>query len=160
MKYKKYQNQIADADLKMQFITLMECTTAEFRSRINFSYKKDVEKYVYYLKVWIATESNVSELENIHLRGKGLCLDHIIPITLGYKYNVDPQIIGCVENLQLITPIANLLKASQLTDRAKELLLKFNIELVKYDRTINRRVEIEPEIEGWRLSSYPKGNNT
>lgn len=51
-----------------------------------------------------------------------ICIDHIVPLSIGYAYDIPPEIVSSLENLQVISFSANTSKGAKLTDRAKELL--------------------------------------
>lgn len=74
----------------------------KIRKKIKFI--KDIDKRLYYSKVWYITESQpISTLENFELRSfKGHHLDHIIPISYGYKNKIPPEKMGNIKNLQFI----------------------------------------------------------
>ena len=93
---------IEDETLKNEFIDVFKNSDARIRGKIKFSYKKDMRKYIYYLKVHVIGEKNALQLDNIHLRGDGYILSHIIPISKGYENNIDPSIIGGLDNLRMI----------------------------------------------------------
>lgn len=76
------------------------------------------EKNAYYRKVWEHTNrQNLQELTNYEKRGKighsedPYHLDHIIPISYGYKNDIPPEVIGDIENLQFIPAIENVRKS-------------------------------------------------
>ena len=52
-------------------------------------------------------------------------LDHIIPISYGYKNKIPPWYIGSLENLQVIAHKKNWSKGQKLTNGAKRLLTKW-----------------------------------
>ena len=137
------------------------------RSKIKLSYKKDLEKFLYYFKVWQLTEENATNLKDISNRGKDYHIDHIIPISYGYKYNINPSFIGSLDNLQLISKKENFSKNLKVTEQTKEILLKFNIDINKLKDIKRSKIfvpikEKEKEIESfiddkYRLSSFPIG---
>lgn len=87
-----------------------------FLNRIN-----DIESLTnYYKKVWSITNSNdLTTLKNYELRGRAdidanaYHLDHIYSISEGYLNGVDPEIIGSIENLQMIHWKENIIKGSE-----------------------------------------------
>lgn len=96
---------------------------------INFSQKKNPQKFIYYYSVWKISENNCINISNIKLRGKDFHLDHIIPISIGYKYNINPSIIGHQSNLRIITRYDNLTKGAILTEDSLDKLKEFEIDL-------------------------------
>ena len=72
------------------------------KNHVKFSYKKDLEQFIYYYNTWKYTIINSPNVKDIEKRGKDFHLDHIIPIKIGYKYNISPQIIGSLPNLRII----------------------------------------------------------
>lgn len=87
--------------------------------RDNFIKKiHDIESLAnYYKKVWFITNSNdLTTLENYELRGRAdiddnaYHLDHIYSISVGYLNDVDPEIIGNIENLQMLPWKENITK--------------------------------------------------
>ena len=140
------------------------------RSKIKLSYKKDLEKFLYYFKVWQLTEENATNLKDISNRGKDYHIDHIIPISYGYKYNIDFSIIGSLSNLQLISKKDNFNKCTNITEQTKKALKNLNIEESKL-KTFERSKIFVPVKEKdefinvsniddkHRLSSFPIGGN-
>jgi hypothetical protein len=146
---------VENQELQQRFIEIVESEHWKYRHKVSFSIKKDVEKYLYYVEVWSITEYNALLLPNNDLRGKKYCLDHIIPISYGYKYNIDPRIIGGLDNIQVISMKENLTKGTNLTKKAKRMLDK--IEYSPFER--GKKVKKETPTEEWRLSKYPIGSN-
>lgn len=54
-------------------------------------------------------------------------MDHIVPISYGYKNSIKPELIGSLENLRIIPHIQNFEKLAKLTEDSKELLNKWKI---------------------------------
>lgn len=160
--YQKFD--IKDNNLKQRFIEIVESEKWKYRKKIKFPLRNDIEKYLYYVEVWAETEKNSIKLENNHLRGKEFCLDHIISIEYGYNHEINPLLIGSLNNIRIIKHKENLTKGKQLTEEAKFLLDKFNCNNLKINKE-KIKIEIEPKDnitknlnETWRLSNYPKGN--
>ena len=99
------------------------------KNHIKFSYKKDLEQFIYYYNVWKYTIINSPNVKDIEKRGKDFHLDHIIPIKIGYKYNISPQIIGSLHNLRIIDFKSNLHKANRITEDTIKVLSLYNIDL-------------------------------
>lgn len=80
---------------------------------------KDIDKRVYYAKVWFITESQpIHLLENFDLRSfRDHHLDHIIPISYGYKNKISPEKIGDIKNLQFIPWEENYKKGSKVDEK-------------------------------------------
>ena len=76
----------------------------------------------YYCKVWYYTR------ENVGFNKKNECIDHILPISRGFKNNINPESIGSIENIQYLTHKANLNKGTKLTEKGKELLHIFTTQ--------------------------------
>ena len=133
--YHKFK--IEDEKLRNEFIQLMDSCDGAFRRKIKVSFKKDVRKYIYYLKVWLITEQNAPQLKDNHMRGKVYCLNHITPVSHGYENNIDPSIIGGLHNIRIIKHKDNLIK---------------NRKIIK---NINTYGMIK-----YNISDYPKGSNT
>ena len=91
---------------------------------------KDLEKRLYYLKVWFITESQpLKKLRNHEKRcfyGKNCYhLDHRCSIAEGYKNNIPPEIIGRMDNLKFIPAKKNMAKGYKVTNyRLQETLKK------------------------------------
>lgn len=83
---------------------------------------KDLESYLYTLKV--ITESNINciGLKDINKRGKDYHLDHIIPISYGFQKGIDHKLISSKVNLQILTSTENILKGLKITEEAINLL--------------------------------------
>ena len=96
---------------------------------ISFSQKQYPEKFLYYYKVWSITNTNLHHVENISQRGKHYHLDHIIPIHIGYKYDICPSIIGSSANLRILEGVKNMRKSCTITDDTIKVLKDFGIDL-------------------------------
>ena len=85
---------------------------------------KDLNKKLYYAKVWEVTESQpLYILENSNKRGwKNHHLDHIFPIALAYHKKISQKRVGNIKNLQFIPYQDNLIKGSKLTNESKNAL--------------------------------------
>lgn len=107
-------------------------TDPEFKAiqkTIKFGYKKDLEKFLYYFNAWKHTNLNLNTVPNIDKRSFDFQLDHIIPISLGYKYNIDPSVIGNTNNLRIIERKYNTIKSNKVTDEVLNTLVCFGIDL-------------------------------
>jgi predicted transcriptional regulator len=78
---------------------------------------KDLEKKLYYAMVWGVTESQpLHILENFDKRGwKNHHLDHIYPISMGFKEKIPPEKVGNIKNLRFIPYTENLDKGFKVT---------------------------------------------
>jgi len=85
---------------------------------------KNIEKKLYYIKVWIITESNdLTVMKNHNKRGfRRYHLDHIFPISQGFKENIPPKAIGDIRNLQFLHFRKNLKKRDSVSERAKNII--------------------------------------
>ena len=65
---------------------------------------KDLDKKLYYAMVWEVTESQpLHILENFDKRGwRDHHLDHIYPISMGFKEKIPPVKVGNIKNLRFI----------------------------------------------------------
>lgn len=131
-----------------------------------YSYKQDLCKFLYYYNVYKKTEQNVHLLKDIDKRGKHFHVDHIIPIKFAYEHGVDYNIIGDINNLQVISKQDNFKKSNLITKQVKEVFSHFNInhaELCKVEHPLIKAKTIEkftpPKIDYFegktRLSDYP-----
>lgn len=86
----------------------------------------------YYIRVWIATLRNEILLPNFDRKNiDGLDTDHIVPISYGFKNNINPELIGSLDNLQLLPNQLNLDKGTKLTPKALCLLKRWKKEKSK-----------------------------
>jgi predicted transcriptional regulator len=78
---------------------------------------KDLDKKLYYAMVWEVTESQpLHILENFDKRGwKNHHLDHIYPISMGFKEKIPPEKVGNIKNLRFIPYNENLDKGFKVT---------------------------------------------
>jgi hypothetical protein len=81
---------------------------------------KNLDKRLYYIKVWVITESQpLHKLKNSDKRcymGKGCYhLDHICSIAEGYRNNFPPEVIGHIDNLRFIPAEENMKKGSKVS---------------------------------------------
>lgn len=91
---------------------------------------KDLEKRLYYIKVWVITESQpIHLLKNYDkrcFRGKSCYhLDHIVPISHGFFSKIPPEKIGNISNLRFIHSVRNMRKGHKLTTESHRVLRKF-----------------------------------
>ena len=87
---------------------------------------KDLDKKLYYAMVWEVTESQpLYILENSDKRGwRNYHLDHIYPISMGFKENISPEKIGNIKNLRFIPFEENIKKGSTITSDSLKSLRK------------------------------------
>lgn len=85
---------------------------------------KDLDKKLYYAMVWEVTEGQkLYLLENSDKRGwKNHHLDHIYPISMGYKEKIPPEKVGNIKNLRFIHYTENLDKGSKITNESRNAL--------------------------------------
>jgi len=85
---------------------------------------KDLDKKLYYARVWEVTESQpLYILENSNKRGwKNHHLDHVFPIALAYHKKISPKKVGNIKNLRFIPYQDNLDKGNRLTNESKNAL--------------------------------------
>ena len=85
---------------------------------------KDLDKKLYYAMVWEVTEQQpLYILENSDKRGwKNHHLDHIYPISMGYKEKIPPEKVGNIKNLRFIYYTENLDKGSKITNESRNAL--------------------------------------
>lgn len=96
------------------------------KRKIDFN---DLEKRLYYLKVWAITESQpIHLLRNYDkrcFRGKSCYhLDHVVPIIHGFYSKIDPEKIGSLANLRFIKSEVNMRKGHKLTEASHRVLRK------------------------------------
>jgi hypothetical protein len=89
----------------------------------------DLEKRLYYLKVWAITESQpLHTLKNYAKRCfrcfRGVHLDHIYPISAGFYNKIAPEKIGSLTNLRFIPIKDNMRKGGKITNESKKVLKK------------------------------------
>lgn len=143
----------------------------KIRKKVKHPIKKDLQKFLYYYNVWAETEKNSVHLTEIKNRNTTNHIDHIIPISLAYKYNIDPNTIGSINNIRLISLKDNFKKNCLITQEVIDKLKELNIYIDIHNRpqrqviNINKPKEIIKPIDNEvfindnkRLSSYPKGN--
>ena len=90
-----------------------------------YARKYNAPAYLYYIKVWYYTEQNANKIMDINKRGMDYHIDHIVPLVVGYNNLIPPEILGGVENLQILSAKDNLSKNNKITDKALELLYKW-----------------------------------
>lgn len=89
----------------------------------------DLGKRLYYIKVWVITESQPLHVLKGHDRRcfKGpscFHLDHIVPIVYGFYNNIPPEKIGSISNLRFIRSTVNMRKGHRLTTESHRVLRK------------------------------------
>jgi predicted transcriptional regulator len=85
---------------------------------------KDLDKKLYYAMVWGVTESQpLHILENFDKRGwRNHHLDHIYPISMGFKEKIPPEKVGNIKNLRFIPYTENLDKGFKVTTESMNAL--------------------------------------
>jgi|688.fasta_scaffold284007_1 hypothetical protein len=89
----------------------------------------DLEKRLYYIQVWVITESQplhvLRNYEKRCFRGKDCYhLDHIVPISHGFYNKIPPEKIGGMSNLRFIKSERNMRKGHRLTTESHKVLRK------------------------------------
>lgn len=102
----------------------------EIKKKIAFSMKAHPEKFLYYYKVWELTNIDLHLVPDIEKRCFDFQLDHIIPISLGYKHGISPYIIGANTNLRMISKNENHSKGKHTTIDVKTALQSQGIVLL------------------------------
>jgi len=94
---------------------------------------KNLEKKIYYAKVWILTEQNdLTKLRNQSKRGfRKYHLDHQYPISEGFKNDIPAEVISDIENLRFIHFRKNLKKRDSVTPEAIKLINSIKRKLNK-----------------------------
>ena len=69
-------------------------------------------KTLYYKHVWqVTNKQSLTILENHEKRrGGGYALDHIYPISAGFRNSIPAELIGDIKNLQMLTKLLNEIK--------------------------------------------------
>lgn len=101
---------------------------------------KNLEKRLYYIKVWFITESMpIHNLKNFDKRcyygASCYHLDHICSIHEGFKNKIPPEIIGNIKNLRFIPAKENMDKGYKTVER----VLK---ETIKRGKNFNKKNNI------------------
>lgn len=131
---------------------------------------RDLEAYIYWFNVTCITENNKHKVTGIENRSIEYVLDHIIPISYGFKHNINPEIIGNEYNLQMLTNKENLFKSNKITDIVKDRLSHFKltnskpIERNVYEPIIKINFKCHPKyknriVEGYYLKYFDIDNN-
>lgn len=89
----------------------------------------DLEKRLYYIKVWVITESQPLHVLKGHDKRCWKCkggkhLDHIYPISMGFYNKIPPEAIGNIKNLRFISIKDNMKKGYKITTESKNALKK------------------------------------
>jgi hypothetical protein len=89
----------------------------------------DLEKRLYYIKVWVITESQPLQVLKNHekrcFRGPSCFhLDHIVPISHGFYNKIPAEKIGHLSNLRFIRSTVNMRKGYKLTIESHKVLKK------------------------------------
>jgi hypothetical protein len=89
----------------------------------------DLEKRLYYIKVWVVTESQPLHVLKGHdkrcFKGPSCFhLDHIVPISHGSYSKIPAEKIGHISNLRFIRSTVNMRKGRKLTTESHRVLRK------------------------------------
>lgn len=89
----------------------------------------DLEKRLYYIKVWVITESQPLHVLKGHdkrcFKGPSCFhLDHIVPISHGFYSKIPAEKIGHISNLRFIRSTVNMRKGHKLTTESHRVLRK------------------------------------
>lgn len=128
-----YQNQISfyNGDKFKAWNSLNNNTKRDISHLKPKKRQKNINKSAYVKKCWAHTEANKHLLPNINLRKfKEYDIDHIVPISYGYKHNIAANMIGSVENLRIVTNKYNLEKGTKITEEARGLLDKWGVNKI------------------------------
>lgn len=60
--------------------------------------------------------------------GLGYTIDHIVPVSFGFKYDIPAILIASLSNLQFLTLAENVAKGTRMTPRGIENLLRWGYE--------------------------------
>lgn len=107
------------------------CRIVSDKRKVTLFKKYWKESSLYYLKVWAETERIKHLVPDTRTKlnnGDWWCLDHIVPIIRGEYLNIDPVLIGGVDNLQWLTMKDNRIKSSKLTRKGIELLKQWGVK--------------------------------
>jgi len=102
-KKKKKSRKVSDKDpLKTKIINALLRKFPKIRAKVKSI--KNQDKKIYYIRVWIITESQpIKSLKNSDKRGfRKYHLDHICPISWCYYNDIPPEIAGDITNLQFL----------------------------------------------------------
>lgn len=95
-------------------------------SDVKLKKRIDLVKKAYYSEVWQLTEANdLAALPGYAERGQHMHLDHIVPISYGYKNSIPPAVIADIKNLRFISKKQNFAKNC-----------KVNEEVIKHLETL------------------------
>ena len=95
----------------------------------NGSYLSDEDRTpfeIYKRQVWSVTGRYLKMFPELNKRSRQMHLDHIYSIFEGFKNEIDPEIIGHYENLQLLEGKSNISKGSNCWISLEDLLHKIN----------------------------------
>ena len=117
---------------------------------MNRIWQDEWEKYQTLVKK-ITEENDLSILENCDRRGMyDYHLDHIVPIQQGFFMNINPHLIGSLENLQFIDHRDNMDKSYSLTEKSHMLLSKWGVNVRERKREFR---------ESWKRIVYSQDDN-
>jgi len=125
----KYKLSDEDMPFVRRYTTLFP-RLSERLKRYAFRQKKHgLKRMLYYAEVWYYSENFGKNIKGIENRSKGMCIDHIVPINIGFENNISHKLIGSAENLQMLTVKDNFRKACLITPAAELLLIKWGFKL-------------------------------
>lgn len=70
---------------------------------------------------------------------RGHTLDHVVPVSYGFRHDIPEELIGCRENLELVPYQDNIEKGQQITDKGCALLRRWGYKHLA-DAAESRRV--------------------
>jgi hypothetical protein len=112
-----------------------ESLSADYQDIISSKYpnlakkKRNKAKARYYSLCLGITEQNAKYILEINKRQfRKYDIDHIVPISYGYKHNIPPHLIGSIENIHIISHLENTLKGRKLIHNAIVLIERWKRE--------------------------------
>jgi hypothetical protein len=121
--------QATEADTRRVVSKRMATKSRVSQDLIEQSLCRPEEYRAYAEAVWYITQITYSRFKNLidpdNLRGPNWHLDHIYSVKVGFINNVDPQVIGSVHNLRIISSTSNIQKNIRCDIELEELLGRY-----------------------------------
>lgn len=110
----------------------------------------------YKRSAWAATEKVAPFVKGIHTRGfKKNHIDHIVPISFGFKNKIPLNLIASADNLEMLPHRENMNKAIKLSEKSIKVLKKWGYEISKHQKSQDKPYANSKGIRIQKCEQFP-----